>query len=1192
MTIVDGRPTFGPSDFARGPKGPNVVESDVGFLDAISGPAWRRQNVIANLFNGDVASYDEIDVADRVDVWGQIEGTKYEPHFDSFASLVTGEQVGQMKRRIDQEDEDRELLSEAGIGGFFAEGIASVVDLPTLFPVGAAVIGARAGLGIIKVGARTGLAAGTEAAVVEGVLQQRQETRSAFESSAAIGGSVILGGILGTGMAAVLGRSIEGREAFKAVSRAIEEGEDKFGNPGDLGAAAPVVPELTDFDLPTAGARAVHASTPSGLSFTDRFAKSSSAVARRIGALLLGNEYAIRGQIRLGIGPAAEVFAGLNDDRARVVIASVFKSDYKAYRKAAAGGNTPILTDRQFRDRVSAAMRRGDADPLYPEIAVAATKLRENVIIPMRDQAIEIGLLPEGVTVDTAVSYFTRMWDANKVVARSDVFLARLTDHFSNGLRTGAFRQQDAAQNRLSSLENELFDLTDEALESGNFDAQTITQFLGEQGPINKRIAELRRETRSLPKRPFGATIRALGGIDPEGAAASELHALGVTSKNSPGLFKKGGLKDVDAIDAEGDPELALLIGVESETPQFFSRQAVLDALADEVQGKARRTVGDQAALDEIEALVEMLEKGRRLIDEKAPGRLGELARVKVLKAKILKAQEVTREAAIKAEFTADEIATFSRSAAEDVMRQLTDPNVSPTDLLNITVTTRGPLNERTLNVRDVDFEDFLINDAEQVLNRYARVMSAETALTKRFGRADMADQIDEINADYARLRDELTTPKARTKLERERRRVIESLKAARDQVRGNYLAAERASGRYRAVQGALTFNYIRALGDVVKSSLPDVFKLSMTNGVRNVWADALIPLVTNTGAAKAARAQIAEVSGIAEVLLNSRMMRIADITDPHAMRTPIENTLNLMASKASLFSGIMHWNQFLKETAGVLSMNRLRRIDLNKISQRDDRFLRRIKLTPANLERIQGEMKLHGQDLGGHFVPNARLWKDDISELFGAVIRADADTVIVTPGIGDKVPLAEKAWWMKPALQFKAFALAAHRKSLIVGLQEDQGRFLSNAALSVSMGMFVYWLKAQSREKGNLSDNPGVWLAEGIDRSAMLPIYMEINNMAERIGAPGVYYGLGSVFGEAPERASRFQVRSVAGSVLGPTFGLLTDTLTVGSAALKGEVGTSDIKAGRRLMPYGNHPGMKEFLNLWAVPELQAAVK
>ena len=981
MTIVDGRPFIAPSEFPRGPKGPQPPESDIGFLDAISGPAWRRQNNVANTFNGNIATYDPVPPQDRIDVWPEIEGTKYEPRFDSFAPLVTREEVDDMKVQLDQEDDDLQVIIEAGIGGFAAEIVASVVDITSLIPGGVAVGGARAGLGVLRVGARTALTSGAVAAGTEGHLQIQQQTRTAEESAFAIGGSIVLGGILGGTLGAIAGRTVEGRQAFVKAAKAIEDGEDRFaGTPQDLSAAARLRPEITDFDIPGVSA-AIRGSIPSGLSFNDRFATSRSAVARKVGTELIGNEYALAGTERLGLEPAAEVFAGLVEDKLRIQIARVFKDDYKAYRKSTRGR---VLSANEFGERVSAAMRRGDVDPEFPEVALAADKLRREVVEPMKDRAIKMGLLPEGVNVRTATSYFTRMWDANRIVARSDVFLDRLSKQFA---------------------------------------------------------------------RDFAAS--------PEGRALS-----------------------------------------------------------------------------------------------------------------------------------GQEVDVFSRAAADDVFKTLTDPTASPSAHLNITVQARGPLKERTLNVRDVDYEDFLINDAEHVLSRYARVMSAETELARKFGRVDMKDQIADVQADFDKLRDAATTEKERVAIGKERRKVVRSLEAARDQVRGTYMAAERASGTYRAMQTAMTYKYVTALGDVVLSSLGDVFKTTMMNGFRPLVDDVLAPMIRNMPVARAAQKQIAEAAGISEVLLNNRMMRIADITDPYAVRTPVEKFTQMMGAKASLFSGIMHWNQFLKEISGQLATNRLRRLDIGSLAQRDERFLQRVKLTKANLERVQGEMAKHGEEIDGIFIPNVDQWDARVADLYGAVIKADADTVIVTPGIGDKIPLVEERWFLKPALQLKSFALASHRKTLMAGMQEDKARFLSNAALMVSMGMFVYYLKTLSREKDNLSDNPGVWLAEGIDRSGIVAIFMELNNMAERVGAPGVYYGLGSALGDSPERASRFQTRGVAGAALGPLYGSIVDATTLANAAFSGDIEPGDIAAARREIPFGNHPGIKQFLNLWVVPELKEAVK
>ena len=206
MAIVDGIPVFGPSAFARGPRGPNITESDVGFLDAISGPPWRRHNIVRNLATGMIATYDAIDDKDRLDVWGEIEGTKYERQWSSFAPLVSRGEVEAMKRRLDLDESDRRVIEDAGFGGFAAEAIATIVDLPTLIPFGTAVQGSRAGLGVLRVGGRTAFAAGAEATFAEGILQATQETRTGAESAFAIGGSIVLGGLLGSAPAAVVGR--------------------------------------------------------------------------------------------------------------------------------------------------------------------------------------------------------------------------------------------------------------------------------------------------------------------------------------------------------------------------------------------------------------------------------------------------------------------------------------------------------------------------------------------------------------------------------------------------------------------------------------------------------------------------------------------------------------------------------------------------------------------------------------------------------------------------------------------------------------------------------------------------------------------------------------------------------------------------------------------------------------------------
>ncbi|MBP8216074.1 MAG: hypothetical protein KAX54_00325 [Thauera sp.] len=94
-------------------------------------------------------------------------------------------------------------------------------------------------------------------------------------------------------------------------------------------------------------------------------------------------------------------------------------------------------------------------------------------------------------------------------------------------------------------------------------------------------------------KRPL---TRALGvQIDPDGEAGRELYAMGVTPKTNPGLFRRGGLPDIDNIPAAEHPEIARVIGEDGNG--YLSRNGILDAIREEAQGRPV-LFGDHAEID------------------------------------------------------------------------------------------------------------------------------------------------------------------------------------------------------------------------------------------------------------------------------------------------------------------------------------------------------------------------------------------------------------------------------------------------------------------------------------------------------------------------------------------------------------------------------------------------------------------
>ncbi|GAB6054217.1 hypothetical protein JCM17960_30370 [Magnetospira thiophila] len=106
--------------------------------------------------------------------------------------------------------------------------------------------------------------------------------------------------------------------------------------------------------------------------------------------------------------------------------------------------------------------------------------------------------------------------------------------------------------------------------------------------------------------------LRSLGGVDPKSKLAAELAHYGIRpgEKAARGLFKKGGLKDVDNL--ERRDALKDMPG-DGTYGDYADRQEILDAIQSEWMGRPVRTQEDQDALAATVAPVEDL---LRVLDE------------------------------------------------------------------------------------------------------------------------------------------------------------------------------------------------------------------------------------------------------------------------------------------------------------------------------------------------------------------------------------------------------------------------------------------------------------------------------------------------------------------------------------------------------------------------------------------------
>lgn len=547
--------------------------------------------------------------------------------------------------------------------------------------------------------------------------------------------------------------------------------------------------------------------------------------------------------------------------------------------------------------------------------------------------------------------------------------------------------------------------------------------------------------------------------------------------------------------------------------------------------------------------------------------------------------------------------------AAPDVAREVYDTltgNSISSDPFRIVVQARGPFKERTLNVEDINYEEFLDNDFLNVTDGHARTMVVDSLLQEQFGGRDLAEQLRAIRSDYADIRAKLdaTDTKGRVKLQAEEEQVLRQVNAARDMLRGNHNAEYNGSSMAKVQQTLMTWNYVRALGGMTMSAIPDLARGIMTAGMMPAFREGFVPLLraltkTSNATSKASRVALREAAGISESLLSSRMFAIAEIGDPLSSRGPISGLFaNVLAPAASKWSGMNLWNDVLKESVVALAANRTARMaEAAALSADETVFLQLGNMNSTTWRQVADELKTHGKWVTPDtFDPGVAAWTNPtLRTEYLALLRSEADRAIVTPSIGDRNYYVKQYPLLAFAAQFKSFMLAAHSRVLIAGLSGDRAKFATFAVASTTLGMLTFALKqaAAGREQ---SDNPGTWLAEGIDRSGMIPMVMEVNNTVEKFGLPGIYLALGSMGGDTSARASRYASRYATDALLGPTAGLVQSVVESTAAPLaaitQGEaVDPKAANAARNLLPFGRHPGVQQLLDWYILPSARVAL-
>lgn len=1107
---------IGVPELAGGEEGPTFQEQ----LRA----AYRLENTIGSFVarDGDLPDSDvtnpEFNPFDHF-----TEDEKLDDVFLSQAVLAdnSGEIEG-VRRQIERERSDRQILSEGGLAPMF---IAAIADPVNLIPVGGTTYKTYRTGGSILQGARaTSMAAAGSTALTEAGLQYTQIERTYGESALNIGAAGFLGGVLGATPGALKSmlskNNIDEAKLYAEIENTFhpEKDVDEGFNPaqpmGDKSMGAAQV-----MDDPQVRGKLAKAMTKFfGFDPLSRTITSDSKATRQATNRLAENPIAVDGGLaRTSVESNVKVYDGLYYKGIQQ-----HHDIYKEYKK---GGGT--LSRKGFNEEVSKALRNGSDEEL---IQRSADAWRKEVYDPIKKKAIEQKLLPDDVDVTTAENYLNRVWNKQKLIAGRSKFVSTVSDWLRSGDEVKV-----QIQERVVSLSESL---GEKSLKSSNLET-SIANKKAASAKLEKQISEVLAEKKKTVERAFMSKDAKISERKKKGRR-QEISARERSASNR--LEKLRAQKS--RVDEEVSQKEARLLSLQS------SSKKTLNDLRDSVaqwKGKSSEEIvriikgGDGA---DMSSMTKALKKAVSKISKK------DLEGVDYI--------SLAEEIAVRIEGTPDgrlpydyQVGTTSTGASTNAGKA-------------------GVFKKRSFDIPDNLVEDFLENDIEELAQRYVRKTAPDIELTKEFGDLELTSIKKDIANDYDKLIAEAKTDKERLKLGKRRDRDISDLAAMRDRIRGVHNIADSNNPWVRAVRVARDLNYMRLLGGVVAASIPDVARIVASEGIVRTFKDGLLPLATNLKTFKVAATEAKGYGVGIDALIGGRAEILADIGDFSKGGTAFERGVRTAAQKFSSINLMNHWTSGVKQLHAVVTQTRL--IDELTKGKYDPR-LSQLGIDENTAQSIASQMKKHSRSVDGVKIANADAWENqELAGIWRAAIRNESDRVVIVPG--QEKPLFMSTEMGKTIFQFKTFMLSATQRIMIGGLQGRDAHFMQGMLGLVSLGMMSYAFKQWDAGR-EITDDPAALVVEGIDRSGMLGILMEMNNTLEKISSNN--YGMRPILGvSAP--ASRYASRSVAESAVGPTFGLINDVVKAANGLSSGQDWTeADTRTLRRLIPGQNLSIMRQ---------------
>ena len=385
-------------------------------------------------------------------------------------------------------------------------------------------------------------------------------------------------------------------------------------------------------------------------------------------------------------------------------------------------------------------------------------------------------------------------------------------------------------------------------------------------------------------------------------------------------------------------------------------------------------------------------------------------------------------------------------------------------------------------------------------------------------------------------------------------------------------------------------FNATRQLGTMLIASLGDIAGVVAKTGIKNI-AKAVAPTLRgfNKVIKDSTRSEIREMVGIMEMVSASRVHALNSSAELGVNQTAWARLAGRVSKSFYKASGILWWNQAVKEMAILGYSSRILEVNPRGMSKTDLAWFARDGMDRKKLEAIHNLYKRYPvpSEYDVKVINTGKIYEEfakskgdpqitadaRLADEWNALLTKHANRSVVTPEAGDLPRWMATSPAMKLVGQYKGFGSSSINKTTI---PMAQGIAMGDAHMAFGflgltvMGTGTYMLRQKLYDRP-MSDQWQTLAYEGLLRGGALGLYSDAISMSQEVS--NNWFTLGEKLGI--QGASKYYSRSIVQDLFGPTVGLAEDigsSVNAASRWMSGEtLSDSDRARGLRMLPFNN---------------------